>query len=275
MYFTKISLIGRNTVVLPLSPVSGLAPTTPYILKSVDGLGPPDIALGMGQSMNGGGYYQGSLPQSREIVPTIELNPSYSNAQTVSDLRAALYTLITPNSSKPIEVRFTNITTDVVYTFGYIKSMEAAIFSKDPAVQLTIECPSPYLTASTNVSAVPASLSKTAPSLTLPAGTAPSGLLTTLTFTAAVSSFMLTSQDNTQKFLVTYPFAIGDQLTIDTRPGSKNVSIVRSSIVIPLLGNLSADSNWLALYSGANVFNTNTQSFTWSSFLTTPLYWGI
>jgi hypothetical protein len=274
MYFNKISLIGRNTVDLPLASLSGLTASSPYILKAVDGLGPPEINLGLGQSTNGGGYYQGSLPQSREIVLTIGLNPNYAAAQSSSDLRASLYTLITPNSSTPLELRFYNVSTAVISTFGYIKSMETAIFSKDPAVQITIECPSPYLQAYLSLSATLASLSKSAPALTNP-GTAPSGLVIGLTFTAAASSFMLTSLDNTQKFLVTYSFLTNDVLNIDTRPGSKNVSVTRAGIVTPLLSALSVDSNWLLLYPGANTFNTNTQAFTWTAFNTVPLYWGV
>lgn len=275
MIFDTVRIVGSSNVDLP---IKGLTPASNYILKQIDGLGPPDIDVLLQRStFQSDTYanYQGSNPQSRQIVLRVKLNPNWSTGQTVESLRFALYKMISLPSMVPTIIRLRSAGVDVVETSCYISKFEIVPFSKDPEVQITFECVSPFLVNSAAVNPSLAGLSKSAPVFTHP-GDAPTGFRIQLTLTAGLSSWKITKQSDTTRFiLVTYAFLSGDIITIDTRPGSKEISRTRAGVVLNLIGNLSSDSNWLKLYNGTNTFTTSSQVFNWTIATFTPLWWGV
>lgn len=267
MKLTKLRLNGLTVVDLPI--INAL-PSDPYILKNVDGLGPPVVDVSIAQTLNAGGKYQGRRPQSREIVSLIGLNPAHSAGQSASDLRSSLYGMLSPGEDDHITVQVMDDETVVVETQGYVGNLEINPFSKDPEVQLTVPCLQQYLLAPELLFVVPAS--KSAPVIQN-VGNAPSGIHMEIIFTANVTNWTL-SRPSGKKMQINYAFLTGDKLTIDTRPGSRGIWRLRSGVNKNLIGS-APGSDWLMLHAGANTFATSSQSFNWESVFYLPQYWGI
>lgn len=248
--------------------------TSKYIVKSIDGLGPPDLDVGLKIALDNSGKFQNVRTQNREIVALIALNPAIGSGETVADIRQAVYGLISLDKT-PVTIDFMLAGAVQVTTSGWIKKFETNIFSADPQLQVTFGCLTAFLSAPALVNVTLGTLSKSNPSITNP-GTAPSGFDMEFTLTAPISSFSITNQaDPTQFMLITFAFLSGDKIIIDTRTGLRNVQYVRGGVTNSLLQYLSSDSTWLTLAGGVNNFFTNTGSFNWNVFKYWPLYWGV
>lgn len=267
MKFTKIRFNGLTAIDLPM--VNAL-PSDVYILKGVDGLGPPEVDVSIADTLNAGGYYQGRRPQARQIVAKVGLNPDHSAGQTASDLRDGLYGLLTPGADDNLTVQIMDATV-LVQTVGYVSSMPINPFSKDPEVQVVVDCLGWYLEAPNLLFVAP--VSKAAPAIDN-VGSAPSGIHLEVIFTSNLSSWTLTNAAG-KKMLVTYAFLSGDKLAIDTRPGSRGIWLTRGGVTTNIIYALSADSKWLMLHGGNNVFATSSAAFNWGDVYFLPQHWGI
>ena len=268
MYFTKVRLSGLSAVDLR---IIGALPSDPYILKSADGLGPTEVVVSITDTLNAGGVYQGRRPQGREIVLHISLNPDFKVGQTVSDLRTTLYGMLTPGPNESILVQIMNDRDVLMQTVGYVKKLEIVPFTSDPEVQLTIACPKQYFEAPTILYVNPGSQ---ATPIIPNVGTAPTGFHIEFVITLGVRNFTFTDAQG-NKMEVLYDFVLGDRLIFDTRPGKRDISLIRSGSTINLLYAFTPESIWHMLYAGDNAFTTSTQVFTWGDVYYMPEYWGI
>jgi len=268
MYFTTVRLNGLAVVDLP---IVGALPSDPYILKSADGLGPPEVVVSIVDTLNAGGVYQGRRPQGREVVLNVALNPNYKTKETVADLRTTLYGMLTPGHIDNVVIQIMNEGDVLVQTDGYIKKLEIVPFTDDPEVQLTFACPGQYLEALDDLYVDPGHLAS--PSI-VNQGTAPAGFRMECNFVAAVTAWSLTDESG-NKMDIKYAFQIGDKLTIDTRPGSRGIWVLRGSVTTNIIYALTPDSKWYMLHGGTNAFTTSTQKFTWGNVFYKPRYWGI
>lgn len=268
MRFTKIRLAGLTSIDLP---ISGAMPSDRYILKEVDGLGPPEVDVSIADTLNAGGVYQGRRPQNREIVLKIGLNPDYSSGQTASDMRTYFYGMLTPGSTDEVGVFVLNDANVVACTTGYVKKLEISPFSKDPEVQITIACVWPYLQAPMVLYVDPSG--KSTPEIEN-SGTAPSGFHMEVIFTQPASSWVLTDATG-KKMEFVYDFLVDDKLSFDTRPGYRSINLERNLITSNILYSLSANSEWVMLYGGLNTFVSSSSDFNWGDVYYTPQYWGI
>lgn len=272
MQLTKIRLAGRSNIDLPFF---GLRPSYPYILKAADGLGPPEIDVFLSK-----GFYQGRQPHDREIVIRVGLNPNYAVGQTAATMRNTLYGLLTPGGTDSIKVQLMNGPQVVVQTVGYVSKIEIVPFSKDPEVQITIECTTPYLLAPaattlglTDLGTPDASFAVTYP------GTVNTGLYVEVIFNTdlSASSWALFSGGNSTKpkMQINYDFKDGDKLMIDTREGQRSIKRTRGVSTINLLYALSTDSVWAELHPGITTFWPSSSRFNWGKVIFTARYWGI
>jgi Phage tail protein len=268
MYFTKLRLVGLTTIDLPI--IDAL-PSDPYILKSVTGLGPPEVDVSIMNTLNAGGFYQGRRPQTREPVVHIGLNPDYKIEQTVSDLRQDLYGLLTPGADDIVKIQIWDDIDLLLYTTGYVKKLEIAPFSKTPEVQVTISCLQQYLLSLDDLYVDPGSTS--APTITN-VGTAPAGFHMEVVFSAGMPQWEITAS-NGDKMLFDYDFLSGDTLIFDTRPGVRGIKVLRGVTEMNILWALSSDSTWLMLHGGDNYFTTVPTTFAWGDVYYLPQYWGI
>jgi hypothetical protein len=275
--FTKIRLTGATVIDLPI--VGGL-PTDMFQLKKADGLGPPEMAVHMSDSLNAGSVFQLRRTQTREIVLQIGLNPDYYTGQTAESLRTTLYGLLTPGPTENILISIMDGATVLANTTGYAKIFEIVPFSREPMVQITFACTQPYFESPTESQATPTAEGvptpdphKLTPTI-INTGTAPTGFKLAITFTQALTSWWIKDSAGRQ-MLCTYPFAIGHQLEFRTTPGGRYITI-RIPGYVNGLYTLSSSSIWLMLHAGVNNFTTSSDAFDWYG---NPRYyaryWGI
>lgn len=269
MKFDKVRLVGLYTTELP---IKNALPSDPYILKAADGFGPPEIDVMLANTVVGDPIYQGSKPQNREPVIRIGLNPDHGSGQTASEMRTALYGLLTPGPTGSIVMELVNEGFVVATTPGYAKRLEIAPFSETPEVQLTMACIRPYLDAP-NVLYVTPGGSQSAPEITN-TGTAKTGFRMEVIFTQALSGWSIFDTMG-KKMEFSYDFLPGDRLAFDTRPGNRGVWITRDLITSPILYSLVSGSTWLDLHGGTNIFTTSSPAFTWGDVYFRPQYWGV
>lgn len=274
MIFNRILLDGLSDVNLP---IVGATPLDPFILKSVDGLGPPDVDVVIANTLHQGGVYQGRRPLSREIVARVGLNPDYSVGERPSDLRTTLYGLLTPGEDDYVMVNLVNDAESVSYTTkAWVKRIEPAIFAKDPEVQIVLPCLQPYLTGiARDQVTVPGGWTKTNFTI-INVATAPAGFQFQVTLTANASSFGITNTNGSRKMVIEYPFLNGDVIKFDTVAGQRKVMRTRSGTPLDVSGFMQSGSEWMMLRGGGNNFlTTGTSSFNWNYFNYIEQFWGI
>lgn len=283
MKFDAIRLTGASVIDLPLI---GVDASGPFVLKGADGLGPTEINVRMTDTTQEGAVYQGRRPRNREIVLRVGLQPDWDIGQTASELRTVLYDLLTPKSNDMILVDLMLNGAPVARAWAQVSTLETAIFTQDPEVQITLPCDYPYFLAINPVEQIPTRVTGTTDTVATVqnVGTAPSGFWMGLTLQEnKTGDFIVTTGDGSQKVTIkNISWAAGDRFIIDTRPGQRNVW--RSYVdgagnrqTVSILANLTADSDWLYLHRGTNNINLNITAFDWylSGVMHTPAYWGV
>lgn len=282
MKINKLRFIGGQTVDFPMV---GADPSGPFILKAVDGLGPPKVTVNVKQTILEGGVYQGRKADNRQVVGRIGLQPDWDVGQTPEELRVVLYSLLTPMPDQDIVMQAMSNNTVVAQVTGQISSIEPSIFTKDPEVQLTLDTFSPYLIAPSPIIESPAKTNNGGNGYFNidNVGDAPAGFKLTLAFTAAVTSNVQISLGDAPYIkamtLAGVDWVAGDKLVIDTRDKQKGVWRINSgsSTLHTILNSLTDQSPWLLLYGGTNHFFVNTTAFDIppNGFEHTPRYWGV
>lgn len=279
MKFTKIRVSGISVADFP---IVGLTPTSPYILKSVVGLGPPEIKAIFGNALRRGGVFQNTLPQPREIVMRIGLNADYQAGMTPSDLRSSLYWMLESETLGGNTLRIMDGDTSVAETMVWVKSFEAVPWSQTPEIQITFGSDSPYLVSPTAVTRSSSSYALTFPEII---GTARAP------FTLRGRVLQNTNQFGVRRFyngatspnefigFQPYNFQAGDIVRIDTQPGKRVASVTRGSQVVNILGALIPGSDWPALDpNGPNEIRINGLEYPMMRLEEVkyyPHYWGI
>jgi len=270
MIVTKYALVGDETVNLP---ITGVLPSDKFILKGIDGLGPPDFLVNIGKTLSQGGVFQGTQPQQRQLVIRVGLNPDYSVGETVEGLRETLYGMIVP-SVGATTFQIWNGATLTAIALGWVAKMEIVPFAKDPEVQITFDCQDAYFTAPEFINLDLSTMSKT--TLTIDnIGSVPTGVYLQLTLTANRSSFNMVRSSSIDGIFISYAFLSGDEIDIDTRDGSRNVWVDRAGVTTSLIDVTNLTWGWLQLNRGINSFIMPTTSFNYNSGVYTPHYLGV
>ena len=257
--------------------VVGADSSSPFMLKQVIGLGPPEVAVYLAETRNAGSQHRGRRPLAREIIARVGLNPNYAAGQSAGDLRTYFYGLLSAGDqgdTDVLTVELYDANTSGVWakTKGYVKRIEAAHFTKDPEVQVTITCLKPFLESP--IRYIPPDSIKLTPVI-MNTGSAPTGFRAELTFNKSISKWALTNSSG-QSLMFQNGFADGDKLVIDTRAGRRQVLRYRDGeLNANLLAALSNDSTWLMLRPGNNVLTPMTYAVTWDRFFYVPQHWGI
>lgn len=275
MRFSKVAISygGTSDFVFPLD---SEIETAPYVVKSIDGLDPAQIDVFVSDSILDEGQYQGRSPLKKEIVLLMGFNPNYSIGETTAELRSRLYSLLTPKLGKTLTFKLLDDSSTVVgYISGMIKGFEANPFSKDPEVQITIPCFSPYFQLDRYTEPSPGTLNKN-PIPMMNLGDAPTGFKLVLTFTTAYTSFQIENEDSSSAFHPVYNFAVGDILTINTHPRQRVCTVTRSGVVTNLLPVITPASEWLMLSGGLNNMPVVTGTgFNINEVSHIPRFWGV
>lgn len=116
----------------------------PYNVISIDGLDAGALHPRYYGSATGQKFY--TLEQDpRELVFKIGLNPDFSNNETYSKLRDAVYKIITKSKSGRVDIHFKNETHFVAILTGFVTKISTDPSNKDQQILVTINCEDPVL----------------------------------------------------------------------------------------------------------------------------------
>jgi len=290
MIITKIRLQEETPMTLgnaswPLDPVdlqlNPLAGQNGYLIKNSVGLGPTEItAVVVGFDSNGVPIKDAEI-QDREIVLRIGLTSS--RGLSVSYLRDELYKF----QSKAVVVSFMDESITIAQTKGFIRNFETLHFSKEPEVQLTIECEDGYLYGPEAIDIpVDGFLNSEHPIINYTPGTAPTGFEMTFLIGTEFSDFTISnhakawhsgSGEVSNVFTITYEFQEDDMFVLSTRPEDRRATLKRGETYYDLAGFVNSGAVWPKLYPGVNTFDWTFSEFqaTISKATYIPRYWGV
>lgn len=271
MDFNKITLYSLTNLIDFWMPGGTESPS--YLIKDITGLGPPDYDVTIVPKLDYGGDFQYSRPVSREIVIRLELCPNYGAGETASSLRRILYSLVGGLTSTSLT--FKNNDTFVSKISGYLTKFEIVPFSKDPEVQMTIKCPDSYLSDNGKyLGSLPLD-DETGRWIFANIGEVPVGFEFVVQLGLNASQWYFVPAPLSPGFAINYSFLVDDQITLDTRDGSKNIWLKRGTdpkiSILPYIINMT----WPKIKPGGQVYWIKDQATsTVISYSYTPLYMG-
>lgn len=285
---TKFTL--ESSLLTITLPVADALPTDRYILRGVDGLGPPEINVSMGNALYQGGIYRGSQPADREIVIRLSLNPAYGDTPVSADkLRAYLYSNLAGQFSSRFSIFSRNYADETppfapaeMYADGYVRRIEIAPFEKDSVVQVTLQCPEAWFKAPEDTILTPVS-----DVVFQYDGSAPTGFFYRFTLGAAANGLHIQTESSALEYEILtldYTFALGDIVEFDSRPGRRSVRLLRPPDTdgIDITGYSIIKNNiWPSLRPGPNTIRVYEESFdlplvkSGEDCYFTKQYWGV
>lgn len=271
--YDMIRVMGDVNVDLSLRQVQ---PTDSYILREADGITAPEFNMQIANTLYQGGVFQNRQSINRQVVLSIRLNPNYGAGETVKSLRQNLYKMLSPRWMRPVKVQLMLAGTVVAEVEGHVSGMPMNPFVKDPEVQVTIDCLSASWFAPTPVNYMPG----TGDVISIEyEGSAPVGFAFSVTYHDNINGFQIVHADNAlEKIHIDRLFTPNQILTVDTRPGTRSVTLTSAGVTTSLLADYSIDSKWLELYEGVNNFMVSGAwggaGFTWNGVTYTPQWWG-
>ena len=224
-----------------------------FVVEEIEGLDPVKATLVSSSFARlDGEQYQSSRRESRNIKLRLGLEPDYIS-QTVRDLRRSLYGFFMPKSV--VKLRFILSSGLFMDIEGRVESFETALFTKEPAVDISIICFDPDFTNPTPGVLSGVSTATMTETLLPYDGTVESGIMFILSVNRSISELTIYHRppDGTLRLLsFSAPLIAGDLLSIDTRTGTKSAQRTRSNVVTSLLYGVSPQSNWIELMPGDN-----------------------
>lgn len=277
--YDTIRVSGDIDINLPLIQVD---PADSYVLREAEGITAPEFNMQIANTLYQGGVFQNRQAINKQIVLSIRLFPNHGAGETAKSLRQNLYKMLSPRWERALKVQLLLAGSVIAEIEGHVSGMPMNPFVKDPEVQVVIDCLSARWFAPTPVNYLPPSPSNLVIDYR---GSAPVGFWAQLQFTHDYPSFQLHHTDNSQqKINLVSPrtgsgsfetgFRVNDILTIDTRPGTRGVSITRNATTMSILSSMSKDSKWLEIFEGINDFTINPTGFVWLGVSYTPQFWG-
>jgi tail protein len=224
-----------------------------YVVQDINGLDPVKATIVSAPFANlDGAQYQSSRRETRNIVLTIGLEPDYVT-NTVRDLRTNLYSFFMPKTE--VSLRFYMLDGLVVDVSGRVESLETTLFSKEPAVNVSIICFDPDFVELTPVEIEDETVADTTEFLITYEGSVEAGFTLVLEVDRSLSEFTIYHRgpdDVVRSMDFAASLVADDVVTVNTNVGSKAVTLLRSSTLSSILYSLSPQSPWLELQPGDN-----------------------
>ncbi len=229
--------------------------TLGYDVQDIQGLDPVKASLVSSSfAQRDGAQFQSARRDTRNITLQLGLSPDYAIA-TVRSLRAALYQFFMPKSD--ISLRFFVDDDLVVDIAGTVESMESAMFTKEPVVNVSIMCWDPDFLESNEIVVSGSTTSGTTDTTIEYTGTVESGFEFTLNVDRTMSGFTIYYQrpDGTSEQMdVEASLIAGDAFTISTLSGNRYAQLTRSGLQSSMLYAVSPFSTWPEFLPGTNLF---------------------
>lgn len=222
-------------------------------VEEIEGLDPVKATLiSSSFAQTDGEQYHSSRRETRNIKLKLGLEPDYIN-DSVQDIRTRLYNFLMPKTE--VTLRFHMDSGLYVDILGRVESFETPLFSKDPAVDISLICFDPDFYDPISVTIDGLSTASTEEIVVPYEGTVETGILFTLNVNRSFSEFTLyhRPEDNNLRSLdFSTPLIAGDILQISTVSGQKRVTLTRSGTITSILYAMSPQSNWIELQPGDN-----------------------
>ena len=236
-----------------------------YNAKNIDGLDADEI---LNKHVGSFPYnYHDAIPQPKDIVARIELNPRSGLGETYSDLRDNLFRMISSTRRGGIQVLFKDGVTPVATIYGNIRKVETVLFNKLPEIQVTIHCPDPLLTS---ISEVSVDVSGADPSLfilTDSISTAPHGFRAEFLVLSDIIQFWITDNsdngnDGSGWNFTTKPilgFLQDDIIEFSSQTNNRYLRLVRDGITTHIAHTIESEATfaWPLIFPGDNSFTFN------------------
>lgn len=271
--FDTIVLSGLYNIELP---IFGRSSRNPYQITWADGLGPPELNVLLAENYTPGGVFINRRALGREVVLRIGLNPDHSKGQTISDLRYGIYGLISPGSNaanQSIDILLLNDNVPQVKTSGYVSKIEIVPFNKEPEIQITVQCLSPYLDSMEPMKVL--SFPKSNEWQIDNKGLAPTGIMFDVEFLKDTKLFRIGVQ-NSNEMRFEGNFRVGDILSVNTNESDRSIVSKRGNTEVARMELMTSESKWVMMYGGIHVFFTSDHTeFKFNNFEYRVRYWGI
>lgn len=237
-----------------------------YIVTKVDGLTPTTASINTTKvALGDGAIYNSSVVNERNIVITLYITGD------IERNRQRLYSVF--KTKQMCKVYFKNQHRNV-YTEGYVESFEVTIFDKKQMVQISILCPSAYLT---NADQKEYAFSWTNDGFEFPFsieesgvefgtiehistinvyndGDIDTGITIEMRANGTVLNPVLINTQTGEKMAINYSLSSGDIVRITTYRGYKRIYLTHEGVTTNIINRLSNDSSWFTVIVGDNIF---------------------
>lgn len=279
-------MIKKVTVTNPRGEVLTMELTNPsasgFVVRRIDGLGPPKSVINMGESLyEDGSYFNSARLTNRNLIFDLEFYDSVT--ETIEAIRNKTYRFFPMKTPLTIEVE---TDTRVGVTSGYVESNEPNIFSKEESTQISIVCPSAYFLGKDAILTTFSGIQNgfefpwENPSLTLKliefgqvfistnanvfyTGDADTGVTIYINFIGAVNNLTIHNVNTGENMAINSTklialtganFQAGDFVIISTVKGNKFITLIRGSSVYNILNAVDILADWFQISRGDNVF---------------------
>ena len=270
--------------------VLNLSTNPNYIVYKIEGLQPPSVNVNVSDNATSdGSTFNSARVESRNIVMYVALKGIVENS------RINLYKYFP--LKKKIKLYYKNDTRDV-YIEGYVELIECDLFSASEVAQISLICPQPYFKAVDEVVnyfseissyfSFPFSTPKSGIELSaittnirksiIYAGDIESGMIIKLYAIGTVVNPVIYDVFNRTYIKLNCTMEVNDEIIINTYKGEKSITLVRNGESSNVMGYMAADSTWLTLQSGDNLFTYDADSGSTNlqlTFTTSVLYGGV
>lgn len=223
------------------------------VVQEIEGLDPVKATLVSSSfAQSDGEQYHSSRREARDLKLTLGLEPDYVSS-TVQDLRRRLYSFFMPKLE--VMLRFHMDDGSYVDIWGRVESFGSPLFTREPAVDISLRCFNPDFFDPNPVTRSEMSTDVDVDILVEYEGTVETGVLFDFAIDRDLTAFTIYHRppDGT---LRTLDFASalydGDRLRISTSPGAKSAILTRGGSDTSVLYGISPQSNWIELQPGDN-----------------------
>lgn len=225
-----------------------------FIVQEVKGLDPVKANLvSSGFAGLDGEQYQSSRRETRNITMQLGLAPDPASGDSVRDLRKQLYNFFMPKSE--VYLRFymeDGLDVDIV---GRVESLETAMFTQEPAVDISMICFDPDFYDPTPIQVTGFLTTDEFAKYFEYEGTTETGIKIVLNVDRTLTEFTVYHRlpsDEIVTMQFAAPLVAGDVLTISTVSGDKGATLTRAGSSTSILYGISPQSRWFELVPGRN-----------------------
>lgn len=232
---------------LPLDDVSD-----GIVVEDIQGMDPVKATLVSSSFANlDGSQHHSSRREARNILLTLGLEPDHVT-NTVQDLRNNLYKFFMTKSTVNLRFFVDDLTVEIS---GIVETFSADLFVKEPKVSISIMCFDPDFLALAPIEVEGDTVDDLTEFLIDYEGTVETGIIFTLNVDRVLDEFTIYHR-GPDDVIKTLDFAADlvadDVITINTIPGNKVVTLLRTATLTSVLYGMTPQSNWVELKHGEN-----------------------